>query len=127
MSTKAQQGPTPRVPPLVPLALAVLAGVVADRAGVPWGTATWGRIALGAVTVIAFGAHRHGWAWEVALLVAVAALGAGWHHHRWSDMARDDLAWSVSETPRPAWVRGVVWEVLGHRPGASPGDRGTTR
>ena len=30
-------------------------------------------------------------------------------------MAADDLAWSVTETPRPAWVRGVVSEARGLR------------
>ena len=36
-----------------------------------------------------------------------------------------DLA--LAEAPRPAWVRGVLGEVLGKRPGTGPGDPGTTR
>ena len=62
-----------------------------------------------------------------ALLLAFGALGGGWHHYRWSDLAADDLARGVDETPRPAWVRGVLGEVLGFRPGEFPGDRGSTR
>src|SRR5207253_2301428 len=50
-----------------------------------------------------------------ALLAAFWAIGGGWHHHRWVDRLRDDLAWSFTETPRPAWVRGVIRETMGLR------------
>ena len=63
----------------------------------------------------------------MALLLAFGALGGGWHHYRWSDLAADDLSRGVNETPRPAWVRGVLDEVLGFRPGDFPGDPGSTR
>ncbi|MBV8318942.1 MAG: ComEC/Rec2 family competence protein, partial [Planctomycetaceae bacterium] len=127
MSTEPRRRPRPPSPPLVPLALAAIAGVAADRYGDPWDTASWGRIVVGAVAVILAGAHRRGWAWDLALLVAFAGLGGGWHHHRWSDLQPDDLAWSVSETPRPAWVRGVVRDVLGIRPDDGPQGHATTR
>ncbi len=127
MSRASQRRPRPLVPPLVPLALAVIMGIVADRYGDPWDTASWALIALGAATVIVFSAHRHGWAWDLALLTAFAGLGGGWHHHCWTDLGHDDLAWSVSETSRPAWVRGVVREVLGIRPGDGPPDHATTQ
>jgi competence protein ComEC len=110
----------------MPIALAVAAGIALDRYGAPWSTFSWGTIALAAAAV-GLGAWRRGWAWDLALLIAFAAIGGGWHHHRWSDVAADDLSRRVSETPRPAWVRGVLREVLGKRPGTGPGDPGTTR
>ena len=129
MSTEAERHPEVRVAPLVPLASAVAAGVVADRFGVAWSTTAWAWLALLACAVAAIGvARRRGeMAQAVALLVALGALGGGWHHLHWSDLAADDLARGVDETPRPAWVRGVLREVLGFRPGGFPGEAGTTR
>ena len=57
------------------------------------------------------------------VLAAFAAIGGGWHHYRWSDLAADDLARSVTETPQPAWVRGVVREALGLRKSEGFGSR----
>src|SRR3954449_13294683 len=103
MSTDAERRPKPLVAPLAPLALAVMAGIVADRYGDPWGTHAWGAIALmGAVAGMA--CRHHVRAAILGILVAFAALAGGWHHHHWSDLAPDDLARSVSEVPRPAWV-----------------------
>ena len=104
-----------------PLALA--AGIVADRYGGPWGTAGWGTIALLASAGLGAGLWRRPYAPIPAVLVVVVALGGGWHHACWSDLAADDLARSVSEQPRPAWVRGVLRDVLG----IYPGDPGLTR
>jgi hypothetical protein len=42
-------------------------------------------------------------------------MGRGCLHFLWSDLAADDLAASVTDTPQPAWVRGVVRESLGLR------------
>ncbi len=55
------------------------------------------------------------WLSSAALFTAILALGGGWHHHSWNDLAADDLSWGASETPRPAWVRGVIKELLGTR------------
>ena len=111
--------------PLMPLALAMTAGIVADRYATPCGTAAWaagaGLLAAGAV----LGRSR---AWGVAaLLLATAALGGGWHHHRWSDLADDDLARADFGEGRPAWARGVLVEVPTFRAGERPDDAGTTR
>ncbi len=129
MSTGAERRPEVRVAPLVPTALAVAAGVVADRFGLAWSTTAWASLALFACAGAAIGlARRRGEvAQVVTLLVALGALGGGWHHFRWSDLAADDLARGVDESPQPAWVRGVLGEVLGFRPGDLPGEAGSTR
>src|SRR5437763_40047 len=46
MDSAAERPPRVLVAPLVPLALAMGAGIVADRFGRPWGTATWAALAL---------------------------------------------------------------------------------
>ncbi len=70
---------------------------------------------------------------ELRLLGAFLAIGAGWHHYRWSDLDPDDLAWVLTESPKPVWARGVVREALGLRQsagfgfGSAPADKLTTR
>ena len=63
-------------------------------------------------------------------MAAFVALGGGWHHYWWSDLAPDDLAranWA-SAGRRPCWVRGVTVEGATFRTGdGGPGDRGSTR
>ena len=102
------------VAPLVPLVAAVAMGIVVDRFVEPCQTKAWLMIALacGAIAVLTV---RRALISSLAVMVASCAIGGGWHHFRWSDMAPDDLAWSITETPRPAWVRGVVREALGLR------------
>ena len=102
------------IAPLAPLLAAAAVGIVADRWLLALETKTWVTIAL-PFGVIAIVTIRHTRLFCLALLAGIAAIGAGWHHHRWSDMAADDLAWSVTETPRPAWARGVVSEARGLR------------
>ena len=121
------------IAPLAPLLVASAVGIVADRWLLAFETKQWVKVAL-ALGVIAILTNRHTRLCYLALLAAFAAIGAGWHHHRWSDMAADDLAWSVTETPRPAWVRGVVSEARGLRHqkqgfgfGTSDHDKVTTR
>ena len=123
MGVAVERAPKVLVAPLVPLAAALAVGVVADRYGGPWGTAGWGTIALLASAGLGAGLWRRPYAPIPAVLVVVMALGGGWHHACWSDLVADDLARSVSEQPRPAWVRGVLRDVLG----IYPGDPGLTR
>jgi len=111
--------------PMIPAALAMAAGVVADRLATPWGTATWASLAALLAVGAAIGL-RHRWG-AVVLAASLAAVGGGWHHHRWSDLAPDDLARGDLAEGRPAWVRGVVEDVATFRPGSSPRDKGSTR
>jgi competence protein ComEC len=102
------------IAPLAPLVAAMAAGIVADRWLEPCETKVWVTTALilGAIAALT---TRLTSIFCVAMLAAIAAIGGGWHHHRWSDQSANDLARSVTETPRPVWVRGVVTEARGLR------------
>jgi competence protein ComEC len=93
-------------------------GIIIDRYADPCETATWAALAIGAGAVALLATNREV-AGNLAVVAAFCALGGGWHHGRWSDRGPDDLGGSVGETPRPAWVRGLVREVLGVRPDSS--------
>ncbi len=102
------------IAPLAPLVAAMAAGIIADRWLDPCETKVWVTIALvlGAIAALT---TRVTSVFHVAMLAAIAAIGGGWHHHRWTDQSADDLSRSVTETPRPAWLRGVVTEARGLR------------
>ncbi len=140
MSNDREHGSEPRyrtrVAPLVPMALAMAAGIAIDRYAQPCATTGWAAIALAAAGLgLGLGRGRGD---TVAIAVLMLGLGGAWHHARWSDIAADDLALSVPDTPQPAWVRGIVCEMMGIRPGdpertrgvielAAVADRGTWR
>jgi competence protein ComEC len=94
--------------PLFPAALAYTAGVVYDRyASAPLafslltaavGTAAW--------LVACLRGRRHSPLFFLAL--AVAALGAAWHHFRRDVVADDDISAAAAADPRPAALRGVL-------------------
>jgi competence protein ComEC len=114
-----------KAPPIVPLVAALIIGIIIDRLVEPCGTRTWIEVAIVSVTIAALAIPRK-LVFTAALLVALTSVGGAWHHYRWSDLAPDDLAWSVTETAIPAWVRGHVRETLGVRSsdgfGAGAGD-----
>ncbi len=101
--------------PLVPLLMAVSSGILVDRFIDPWETMTWAALAIGAGLAGMLATTRRVAA-NLAVVAAFAAIGGGWHHHRWSDRAADDLGEIVSEDPLPARIRGTVWDLLGTRP-----------
>jgi len=94
--------------------MALSAGIVIDRYLDPFETGTWINLVLASITVACLGLRRT-WLSSVALIAAILAIGGGWHHYRWNELALDDLSWGVSETSRPAWARGVIIELLGTR------------
>jgi competence protein ComEC len=111
------------VAPLVPVVAAMAAGIVADRYGASFDTSDWIMLVLATSTAAAVCVRWHTVScW--AICAAVMALGGAWHHHLWTGYALDDLGWSVTETPRPAWVRGDIVEMRGTRmsQGYGPGD-----
>ena len=62
-----------RTAPLVPLALAVMTGIVVDRYTERIGSWIGGAIVLAAISLIVVWAWRRKWAWTAALLLAYAA------------------------------------------------------
>ena len=115
-----------RTPPTVPVALALIAGTCLDRYSALAETKHW--VYLASAASIA-GLLSMQWRRLSAVLIVLAliALAAAWHHRRWSEVADDDLGHSVNDTPRPAWIKGVIVESLGFRPGKTDEDSGSTR
>ena len=106
--------PSVSMAPMALVLIALCAGIVIDRHLDPFETSTWITLALASITVACLGLRRALLS-SVALLAAILAIGGGWHHYRWNELAADDLSWGASETPRPAWARGVIIELLGTR------------
>jgi competence protein ComEC len=121
---------SPRAP-LVPVALAFASGILVDRLGLAggWGTSAWASLAIAAGGLVLAFAPALGRLRSGVLAMALLALGAAWHHHRWSDLPPDDLALRRWDGPTPAWVRGTVVEIPEYRPPEPPGvaDEGFTR
>ncbi len=111
------------VSPFLAVLSALAAGIAIDRFIEPWATRKWFGLAL-AFTSVPFLFLRRPMIGAVAALAAFVALGGGWHHYRYSDIAPDDLSLHVTETGRPVWVRGVVREALGLRSSAGFGASG---
>ncbi len=107
--------------PVTLAAVGLILGIVVDRFGPQVSTFAWGVLAL-AAALIGLASPGEG----VRLLLAFAAVGAGWHHSRWTDLGEDDLARGDWVTPRPAWVRGVIVEPPRVVPGEFADDPGRT-
>jgi competence protein ComEC len=94
--------------PLVPIAVAVSAGIVIDRfAGVP----VLASLAVGVACLIAYIVCSAGPRQLLALVylwTAAAALACAYHHWRHTGIADDDVRHLASEEGRPARLRGVV-------------------
>jgi competence protein ComEC len=111
---------------MLPVLLAFSAGIVIDHDSPSIATVDWitGATVLGTLSLAVL--RRHDLS-GLAVLGAVLAMGGGWHHFRAEDRFPDDLSRSVDETPRPAWVRGVVTEFLGLRTSEGYGPAGPDR
>ncbi|MGO8903788.1 MAG: ComEC/Rec2 family competence protein [Isosphaeraceae bacterium] len=112
--------PSVSMAPMALVLIALCAGIVIDRHLDPFETSTWITLTLASITVACLGLRRALLS-SVALLAAILAIGGGWHHYRWNELAADDLSWGASEMPRPAWARGVIIELLGTRTSAGYG------
>jgi competence protein ComEC len=117
---------TRRVAPLVPVALAVILGISADRAFSPLSCGDWailaGILALTAGATVLPERCR-----LAATAAALVAIGGAWHHARWSYLPPDDLAWVIDEAPRPSWLRGVLVSVPEFSPPERSEESGFTR
>ncbi|NCY02643.1 MAG: ComEC family competence protein, partial [Planctomycetia bacterium] len=86
------------------VAVGSLCGLVIES----WVAVWWSASAIAiAAWMMFFRMGWHGWS-AVALLAAAAGGAAGWCTVRSSLFAADDLAWSLSESPRPVAVEATV-------------------
>jgi competence protein ComEC len=94
--------------PLVPVALAVTAGIVADRLlGIPFLPAL--AVAALSVAAAAIGAQRRNTpACLLAIVVGSMALAAAYHHWRREVVDSDDIGYFATPDPHPVVLRGVV-------------------
>src|SRR4051812_11220170 len=99
--------------PLVPVALAVTAGIVADRYLAVYALAALG---LSCVGLLAWCVVRRGPAGLFCLLIVCAGAGAAWHQLRREVYADDDIGNLAPVEPLPVQVRGVVAEEPQHSP-----------
>lgn len=101
----------PRYQPLVVVLAAACLGIVMDRRA-DWSLGVWWTAALGAGVfwLMAWRGQHHRTA-AVALLVAVAACAAAWHHCRWSLYADDDLGRFTAVEPQPVCADAVALKV----------------
>jgi len=100
--------PSPRYQPLVPVAVAVCAGIVADRF-VAWPVGLWwsaGVVASAAWWML----WRRGLdrAAGLTILAAAAACGGAWHHCRWPLVEDDALGFSTQRIGQPVCLEGIV-------------------
>ncbi|HEV3259579.1 MAG TPA: ComEC/Rec2 family competence protein [Gemmataceae bacterium] len=108
--------------PLVPVALALTAGVVTDRyAHFPLGVS----LLVAAAAVAAWMATRAGRQPGLALIylgIAAVAAGAGYHHWRREVFPPDDIGHYTTSEPQPAQLRGVLEEepVVNRQPADDP-------
>ena len=112
-----RRGPLPERP-LVVVAAALAAGcaiggMVAVSPVVWWTAAVVALLAWGLLCLLFWasvdGMDRSGWA-AVALLTAIGCGGAGWCTARSTLFSRDDLAWSLTSSPQPVAIEGIVVE-----------------
>ncbi len=94
--------------PLVPVALFLAAGVTFDRYCAPDSRFWIALFAVAMFTWLAAAVRRATLISAMALLVAFASAGSGWHHLRWHTVASDDLCHFVGASAEPAVIRGIV-------------------
>lgn len=98
----------PRYQPLVLVALAVCAGIVADRR-LGWPVLVWWTLASSAWIAWWFLWRRR---WDrtagAAILAAAAACGGAWHHCRWNLFSNNDLGLYARIREQPICLEAVV-------------------
>jgi competence protein ComEC len=113
MSDAALQGGKPRdggprYQPLVIVAVAVCAGIVADRyLALPVG-AWWAAGVLAWALWLLLWRLRSDRTAGTAILAAAMACGGAWHHCRWHLFARDDLGFFTQTTAQPVCLQAVA-------------------
>jgi len=107
-ATSSRPEEPPRHEPLVAVAAAAGAGILADRFA-PLALGAWWAVAAAAWLVWLIVWHRR-WlrAAAVVLLVSVAATAASWHHCRWSLFPADDLGFCAQGARQPVCIEATV-------------------
>lgn len=118
--------------PLLPLAVAVATGIVADRVFDVWlgehglngywlnghGLSAWWAAAIGCLVLsVWMASRRHSHSNHshsnmrlamAALLLATACIGGSWHHLRWHYYEQDHLARFATDVSQPVCLRAVA-------------------
>lgn len=113
--TPSRYHPAPA--PLLPVAIAVVCGIVADyavgQAGVSGGLPVWWWIGcLCTLICVALRSSVSARAQSACLLVAIVCVGASWHHVRWNYYEHDHLARFNTVVPQPVCLQAVAIDRL---------------
>jgi competence protein ComEC len=104
----SSEASVPHYHPLVIVLAAVAAGIVADRFW-PLPLAAWWIVAVGAIAAwLAIWRRGRQIAAYFALLTAIAATSAAWHHCRWYLMGKDDLGLAARRKPEPICIDAIA-------------------
>jgi len=106
--------------PLVIVAVAVCAGIVADRYAALPGGLWWGAGLAAWIAWLVLRRRRWDRLSAAVLLVAVAAWGGAWHHCRWSLFARDDVGFFARAEDQPICVEAVALSGARRQPVPKP-------
>ena len=110
----------PRYQPLVIVAVAVCAGIVADRyLALPVGV-WWAACAFAWSLWLLLWRRSSDRAAGAAILVALAACGGAWHHCRWNLFARNDLGFFARPAERPICLQAIAWTGPRRQPAPEP-------
>lgn len=102
--------PALRYQPLVQVAVAVCAGIVVDRYG-PLAVGLWWAVAIGAGAAwLILWRRRWNRGAAAAVLLAVGATAASWHHCRWYLFADNDLGSFAREEVQPVALEALALE-----------------
>ena len=114
--------PTSRLPPtsrrpLLPIAVASVVGIVADRWGggllLEHGLYLWWMAAAGCLVIgLILRRHNNKKLSSSLLLLAVVCLAGSWHHLRWHYFEHDHLARFTTEVSQPVCLQAVALDRL---------------
>ena len=112
--------PTTSRNPLLPVALAAVVGIVADRFGMAnylGGLFFWWTIAATTIVLCLLCLLRRAFhASAIAILIAISSLAGAWHHLHWNYISHDSLARYATEQAQPLCIEALVTDGTKHSP-----------